>query len=74
MYLVGETTETTFDNSEKYITNTDSWTSETQMPTARHGLIAAAINDKIYVIGDELEPDWTVSGANEIFQVDQGGN
>jgi hypothetical protein len=44
------------------------------MPTGRHGLIAAAINDKIYVIGGGPEPGLTVSGTTEIYQVDQGSN
>jgi len=35
----------------------------------QNGLIAATINDKIYVVGGGPEPGLTVSGANEIFQV-----
>jgi hypothetical protein len=37
------------------------------MPTGRHGLIAAAINNKIYVVGGGPEPGLSVSGSNEIF-------
>jgi hypothetical protein len=40
----------TFNNNEKYDPKTNKSTSEPLMPTARHGLAAVAINDKIYVI------------------------
>ena len=39
------------------------------MPTARHGLAAVAIGDKIYVIGGGPQPGLSVTDANEIFHV-----
>ena len=39
------------------------------MPTARHGLGAVAIDDKIYVIGGGPQPGMSVTNANEIFHV-----
>jgi N-acetylneuraminic acid mutarotase len=39
------------------------------MPTARHGLAAVAIGDKIYVIGGGLEPGLSVTNVNKIFHV-----
>jgi hypothetical protein len=38
------------------------------MPTARHGLAAVAIDDKIYVIGGGPEPGGSQTNLNEIFQ------
>jgi N-acetylneuraminic acid mutarotase len=46
----------TFNNNEKYNPKTNTWTSDIPMPTARHGLAAVAIDDKIYVIGGGPEP------------------
>jgi hypothetical protein len=39
------------------------------MPTARHGLAAVAIGDKIYLIGGGPEPGLSVINVNEIFHV-----
>jgi hypothetical protein len=41
------------------------------MPTARHGLAAVAIGDKIYVIGGAPEPGLSVTNVNEIFHIDE---
>jgi hypothetical protein len=39
------------------------------MPTARHGLVAVSIDDKIYVIGGGPEPGGSGSNLNEIFHI-----
>jgi N-acetylneuraminic acid mutarotase len=66
----GEEPSRTFNNNEKYDTNTNTWTSEPPMPTARHGLAAVFVqDDKIYVIGGGPQPGLSVSSANEIFHV-----
>ena len=49
----------TFNNNEKYDPKINTWTSAQPMPTARHGL-AAAVDDKIYVIGGGAEP-WRIA-------------
>jgi hypothetical protein len=38
------------------------------MPTARHGLAAVAVDDKVYVIGGGPEPGGSQTNLNEIFQ------
>jgi hypothetical protein len=40
---------------------------ETPMPTARHGLAAASIDDKIYVIGGGPHLGGSAVNINEIF-------
>jgi hypothetical protein len=39
------------------------------MLTARHGLVALTIGDKIYVIGRGLKPGLSVSNLNEVFHI-----
>ena len=69
MQLVRRTSKT-FNNNEKYDTETNIWTSEPPMRTARHGLAAVYTEeDKIYVIGGGPQPGLSVSSANEIFHV-----
>jgi N-acetylneuraminic acid mutarotase len=65
----GEEPSKTFNNNEKYDPKSNKWTIETPMPTARHGLAAVAIDDKIYVIGGGPQPGFSVTNANEIFHV-----
>jgi N-acetylneuraminic acid mutarotase len=61
-----------FYNNEKYDPKTNKWTSEPPMPTARHGLAAETIGDKIYVIGGATNPGLGASNINEIFQITKG--
>ncbi len=49
--------------------NINNWTSQPPMPTARHGLAAETIGDKIYVIAGGIKPGLSVSDLNEIFQI-----
>jgi N-acetylneuraminic acid mutarotase len=65
----GEAPEKTFDNTEIYNPSTDTWTSGPAMPTARHGLAAADIGDKVYVIGGGPEPDISFANVVEILNV-----
>ena len=66
----GEESSKTFTNNEKYDAQTNMWTSESPMPTARHGLVAVSLDDnKIFVIGGGPQPGLSVSGANEIFHI-----
>ena len=66
----GEEPSRTFNNNERYDANTNTWTSEPPMPTARHGLAAVVIDeDRIYVTGGGPQPGLSVSSANEIFHI-----
>ena len=65
----GEAPEKTFDNTEIYNPSTDTWTSGPSMPIARHGLAAADIGDKVYVIGGGPEPDISFANVMEILNV-----
>lgn len=68
----GETGKRNKNGVEVYDTKTDTWTSGPSMPTARHGLAAPAIGDKIYVIGGGPEPD--ISFANVVEVLNIGSN
>ena len=54
---------------EGYDTVTQAWKQYTDMPTARHGLAAASVGDKIYVIGGGKRPGGSVSAKNEAFSI-----
>jgi protein-disulfide isomerase/N-acetylneuraminic acid mutarotase len=65
----GESPDMVFDNNEKYNTTSNSWTSGVDnIPTARHGLTAVAVDDNIYLIGGGLEPG-TSHPATSIVEV-----
>jgi N-acetylneuraminic acid mutarotase len=59
----------TFDDTEIYHPKTDTWTSGSSLPTARHGLTAGEVNGTIYVIGGGPEPGLSYSHANEVFHI-----
>jgi N-acetylneuraminic acid mutarotase len=63
------TPETTYDVNEKYDPQTNKWTTEQLMPTARHGLACASDKNRIYLIGGGPEPGMSVTGVNEIYEV-----
>jgi N-acetylneuraminic acid mutarotase len=70
IYVFGsEERSKTFNNNEKYDVINNRWSIEPPMPTARHGLAAVAIEDKIYVVGGGPEPGLSVTNVNEIFHV-----
>jgi N-acetylneuraminic acid mutarotase len=64
----GESSKT-FNNNERYDIKTNKWITKAPMPTSRHGLGAASVENKIYVIGGGPQPCLSVTNANEIFHV-----
>lgn len=56
-----------FDNHEVYDPITDRWTSLPELPTARHGLAAAAIGDRIYVIAGGPEAGLAQTDVVEVY-------
>ncbi|CAN5600783.1 hypothetical protein BH23THE1_BH23THE1_23050 [soil metagenome] len=68
----GEQPTGTFSNNEKFDMVSDAWTSEMDMPTARHGMVAVAIADMIYVIGVGPQPGGSSSSLTEIFDTSKG--
>jgi N-acetylneuraminic acid mutarotase len=65
----GEDLTKTYNNNEKYNVKNNKWESKEPLPTARHGLAAVSVNDKIYVIGGGPEPGLSVTSVNEIFNI-----
>ena len=63
----GEAPAGTFNQVEAYDARSNSWSSLARMPTARHGLGAAAVAGRIYVISGGPTPGASASAANEIF-------
>ena len=53
---------------ENYDAKSNGWRRHARMPTARHGLGAAAVAGRIYVISGGPTPGDSVSAANEIFE------
>ena len=47
------------------------WCGAPPLPTPRHGLGAAVIGNRVYVVGGGPEPGLTVSGANEILRLER---
>jgi hypothetical protein len=69
----GEKRGGVFDNNEKYDRKTNKWTSESPMPTARHGIAVEVVGDRIYIIGDGPEPGASTSNVNEKFRISTSG-
>jgi N-acetylneuraminic acid mutarotase len=65
----GESPDKTFDSNEKYNPQTNSWTEEPPMPIGRHGLMAVAVGNNIYVIGGGPTPNISFANVNEVFDV-----
>jgi hypothetical protein len=63
----GEGPSGTFGEAEANDPAGDCWSAHARMPTARHGLGAAAIGGRILVISGGPRPGDTSSAANEIF-------
>jgi hypothetical protein len=63
----GEGPGGTFPQAEAYEPKSNGWSSHTRMPTARHGLGAAVVAGRIYVISGGPTPGASASAANEIF-------
>jgi len=65
-----EPNERTFDDAERFDPRTNQWERLAPMPTARHGLGAAAIGNSIYVISGGPGPAFTFGDANERLDLD----
>ena len=63
----GEATAGTFDEAEAYDPKSDRWRSHAPLPTARHGLGAASVAGRIYVIAGGTTPGGSASSLNEIL-------
>jgi N-acetylneuraminic acid mutarotase len=64
----GEKISGSFNKLEKYNPKSDSWSVEPEMPTARLGLDAVTLDDKIYAIGGKTsQPSESATNVNEIF-------
>jgi hypothetical protein len=63
----GEAPAGTFDQVEAYEPSTDAWTAWAPMPTARHGLGAAVVGQRIFVIAGGPRPGGSFSRANEVL-------
>jgi hypothetical protein len=59
-----------FSEVEAYEPATDRWVGLAAMPTPRHGTMAAAIGDAIYVVGGASRQGFGVSGVTEVFRPD----
>jgi N-acetylneuraminic acid mutarotase len=57
----------TFDSAERYHIGLDRWEVLPSMPTARHGLGAAVVDDSICVISGGPEPGFSFGTDNECF-------
>ena len=63
----GESPSGTFNQTESYGPAKNEWRSWTPMPTARHGLGAAVLGKKVYVLSGGPTPGGSYSSANEVF-------
>ena len=65
--LGGESPTQTFAQVEAYDPARDTWSTLPPLPTARHGLAAAAVDGRIYAIAGGPRPGGTRSDANEAY-------
>ena len=63
----GEAVAGTFNENEAYHPASNSWTAQTPMPTARHGLGSAVVDGRIFVLSGGPTPGGSFSNANEMF-------
>ena len=63
----GEAPSGTFNQVEIYDPAADRWSTAAPMPTARHGLGAAVVGNRMVVIAGGPTPGASASSANEIF-------
>ena len=63
----GEAPSGPFKQAEAFDAKSNGWSRYTGMPTARHGLGAAAVAGRIYVISGGPTPGDSVSATNETF-------
>lgn len=67
----GESPQGTFNEVEAYDPRFDRWSTLAPMPTARHGLGAAALEGRVYVVSGGPTPGGSYSAANEIYTPEQ---
>jgi N-acetylneuraminic acid mutarotase len=68
----GETSgavQKTFEEAERFNVARNEWESLPPLPTPRHGLGAAAIDNRIYVVSGGPQPGFAFSTANEALIV-----
>jgi len=65
--LGGESPNGTFSTNEAYVPAQDRWSTMTPMPTARHGLGSAVVDQRLYVISGGPAPGGSFSSVNEMF-------
>jgi len=63
----GETRNSVFASHEVYDPATDRWSSALPLPEARHGLAAAALGGKLYVIGGGPKAGFAQTSAVDVF-------
>ncbi|MDA2922189.1 galactose oxidase [Patescibacteria group bacterium AH-259-L07] len=66
----GEKPTATFDAVEAFDPKKVEWLTLPKLPTPRHGLAAVALDNKLYVIGGGKRPGLSVSGSNEMLEVE----
>ncbi len=57
-----------FAQNEVYDPKTNSWEAQPPMPTPRHGIAAAVLNDKIHIPGGGTVQGFSISSAHEVYQ------
>jgi hypothetical protein len=65
----GEAVSGTFNENERFTPSTGAWDSLPPLPTARHGLAAVAVGNRIYVLAGGPTPGGSASSLNEVFIV-----
>src|SRR5207244_1577283 len=63
----GEARSAVFANPEVYDPAADRWAAAPPLPVARHGLAAAAVGGRLYVIGGGPKPGFAQTDAVDVF-------
>jgi N-acetylneuraminic acid mutarotase len=71
IYVIGGelalTSDTIYYINEKYDPQTNKWSTDLPMPTARHSMACVPLNDRIFLIGGNSGLGRTATDINEIF-------
>lgn len=67
--MMEEDERRTFDDAERFDPATNEWERIEPMPTSRHGLGAAPVGSRIYVISGGPDPGFTFSNVNEALDL-----
>ena len=65
----GEQPTSTFSEIEAFDPDLQKWITLPRLPTGRHGIALAVIANKMYVLGGGKRPGLSVSGENEVLEV-----